>query len=157
MRKLRPGRLGDSLCLPKPLRAKPGQRTWSSDFRDLFTGPLWSSLLAKWLSLLSLPHSPVQSDWGRKLIVSAGLLPHGLLQKEPPGASRALRGLLPFLRLFASLPVWTHSHAEVVLCIFPNTQYFMFCPCCSSPFWIQLLEFYFRTCSYYLTWKLLGV
>lgn len=28
---------------------------------------------------------------------------------------------------------------------------------CSSSFWIQLLEVYFPTCSYYLTRKLLGV
>lgn len=43
MRKLRPGEVRWLPGLPKPLRAKLGQRTWSSDFRDLFTGPLWPS------------------------------------------------------------------------------------------------------------------
>lgn len=86
-----------------------------------------SSLLAKWLSLLSLPHSPMQSDWGRKLIVSAGLLPHGLLQKEP-------LWLKPHVHLWVCCPFFACllpslfeliAHAEVVLCVFPNTQYSM--------------------------------
>lgn len=92
---------------PKPLRAKLGQRTWSSDFRDLFTEPLWSSphcWLNDWACFLfhPLPCS-LRQEVGCFCWAPASCTPAE--RATMTQASRTLMGLLPFLCLFASLPV----------------------------------------------------
>lgn len=177
MRKLRPGRLDDLLCPRSPLRAKQGLGSWFSDFRDLFTVPLWYSSCCRWLTFLSLPASPAQSDGGRELVPTL-LIP---LFTKPHTSQASLMGMLvwepnpvPFLTLNACLfpsRVWAHCSgvasswkfpliAAAMCSSLPNpnpTVLYDFCPCCRTPLWIQLPELLFRTHPYFLTVELLGV
>lgn len=178
MRKLRPRRSDDSLCPALAPRAKLGLGTWFSDFRDLFTVPLW---YLDDYNLLSLPAFPAQSDWGKKL-VSTFLVPYALnSQRLTPlrwwgcwSGNQTLCRFSPWrlacfpLRLSSLLRhslFFLVSFDSTAACSFlpnpnPNlnpTVFYDFCPRCHSPLWIQLPELSLRTRSYFLTAKLLSV
>lgn len=139
---------GEVRWLATPAQAPPAQRTWSSDFRDLFTGPLWSSphcWLNDWACFLFhlLPCSLIEA--GSWLFLLGSCLMYSCRKSHRDSSLTYTCGFAALSLPVASLPVWTHCSSFGRSLYLPkHTVFYDFCLCRSLSFGYSFSNFIFE-------------